>query len=69
LKILANSWNKDIKTGKGCIGCGPQETFYGCSDISIEPTHSSNLNSNTNKKSTKKLNFLITKSSKKFIKH
>jgi hypothetical protein len=68
LKILANSWNKDLKTGKGCIGCGPQEHFYGCSDISIEPTHSSNLNSNT-KKSTKKLNFLITKSGKKFIKH
>ncbi|XP_045162968.2 uncharacterized protein LOC123527523 isoform X2 [Mercenaria mercenaria] len=29
-----NSWGKDEK-GKGCIGCGPQEQFYGCADIAI----------------------------------
>jgi len=30
-----NSWGNDPKTGKGCIGCGPQESFWGCSDIAI----------------------------------
>lgn len=28
-------WNIDNKTGRRCIGCGEQEEFYGCSDISI----------------------------------
>ncbi|KAH3799741.1 uncharacterized protein LOC127836919 isoform X1 [Dreissena polymorpha] len=30
-----NSWGVDPVTQKGCIGCGPQEQFYGCSDIAI----------------------------------
>jgi hypothetical protein len=30
-----NSWNKDQETGTACLGCGPQEEFYGCADISI----------------------------------
>ncbi|KAK3581748.1 hypothetical protein CHS0354_035079 [Potamilus streckersoni] len=29
-----NSWGTD-PDGKSCIGCGPQEQFYGCSDIAI----------------------------------
>ena len=46
-----------MTSGKGCIGCGPQEHFYGCSDISIESNKDSN--SNTKKISTTKLNHLI----------
>jgi len=30
-----NSWGVDPVTKEGCIGCGPQETFWGCSDIAI----------------------------------
>jgi hypothetical protein len=33
----------DPVTGEGCVGCGPQEEFYGCADIRIKPissTHS-----------------------------
>ncbi|XP_048759712.1 uncharacterized protein LOC125669290 isoform X3 [Ostrea edulis] len=30
-----NSWGVDPKTNRGCIGCGNQEQFYGCSDIAI----------------------------------
>lgn len=29
-----NSWGVD-ETGKGCVGCGPQEQFYGCADVAI----------------------------------
>ncbi|XP_059160493.1 uncharacterized protein LOC131944049 [Physella acuta] len=31
-----NSWGVD-PDGRQCIGCGPQESFYGCSDIRILP--------------------------------
>jgi len=30
-----NNWGVDPVTKKACVGCGPQETFWGCSDISI----------------------------------
>ncbi len=30
-----NSWGKDPETGEECVGCGPQEQFYGCADIAI----------------------------------
>jgi len=30
-----NSWGTCPNTGESCIGCGPQETFRGCSDIRI----------------------------------
>lgn len=30
-----NSWGVDAVTKEGCIGCGPQEQFYGCADIAI----------------------------------
>ncbi|KAL4216326.1 hypothetical protein ACF0H5_024053 [Mactra antiquata] len=30
-----NSWGVDPKSGRGCVGCGPQEEFYGCADVSI----------------------------------
>ncbi|KAK2176358.1 hypothetical protein NP493_667g01018 [Ridgeia piscesae] len=30
-----NSWGNDFVTGKGCIGCGPQEEFYACADVKI----------------------------------
>ena len=29
-----NSWGVGAD-GKGCVGCGPQEQFYGCSDVAI----------------------------------
>ena len=29
-----NSWGVD-PDGRGCVGCGPQEQFYGCADIAI----------------------------------
>ncbi|XP_059160368.1 uncharacterized protein LOC131943958 isoform X2 [Physella acuta] len=32
-----NNWGVD-PDGRTCIGCGPQEEFYGCSDISILPS-------------------------------
>ena len=32
--ISGNSWGVD-KLGRGCVGCGPQEQFYGCADIAI----------------------------------
>ncbi|CAF1286058.1 unnamed protein product [Adineta steineri] len=30
-----NNWGRDIETGKACLGCGSQEEFYNCADISI----------------------------------
>ncbi|XP_045212254.2 uncharacterized protein LOC123563489 isoform X2 [Mercenaria mercenaria] len=30
-----NSWGTDKVTGRGCVGCGNQEQFYGCADIAI----------------------------------
>ena len=30
-----NSWGTDAVTGRGCLGCGNQEQFYGCADIAI----------------------------------
>ncbi|KAL4240458.1 hypothetical protein ACF0H5_001250 [Mactra antiquata] len=30
-----NSWGTDPVTGRGCVGCGNQEQFYGCADIAI----------------------------------
>ena len=33
--ILGNSWGTNRQTGRSCVGCGPQEQFYGCADISI----------------------------------
>jgi hypothetical protein len=32
---VGNSHGNDFVTGEYCLGCGPQEQFYGCSDISI----------------------------------
>lgn len=32
---LGNSWGTD-PDGTSCTGCGPQEEFYGCSDIAVE---------------------------------
>lgn len=29
-----NSWGQD-ENGKSCLGCGPQEQFYGCADVAI----------------------------------
>jgi len=33
--LPGNSWGTDKLTGRGCVGCGPQEEFYGCADIRI----------------------------------
>ena len=35
LSITGNSWGVDPDTNRGCVGCGPQEEFYGCADIRI----------------------------------
>lgn len=32
-----NRWDICEHSGRGALGCGPQETFRGCSDISIMP--------------------------------
>lgn len=32
----AKSWGVDPVTGQGCVGCGPQEEFYGCADVAIQ---------------------------------
>ena len=32
--LSGNSWGVD-EYGAGCVGCGPQEQFYGCADIAI----------------------------------
>lgn len=33
--IAGNSWGVDPETKEGCIGCGPQEQFYGCADVAV----------------------------------
>ncbi|XP_055955248.1 mucin-2 [Patella vulgata] len=33
-RILGNSWGTDLN-GRGCLGCGIQEEFYGCGDVAI----------------------------------
>lgn len=35
--FIGNTWDKDVKSGLYCLGCGPQEEFYNCADVSIEP--------------------------------
>ncbi|GAB1605791.1 uncharacterized protein LOC115222289 [Argonauta hians] len=42
-----NTWDKDDKTGIFCRGCGPQEEFYNCADITIEPLSSLKTKSKT----------------------
>ncbi|XP_014780426.1 uncharacterized protein LOC106876405 [Octopus bimaculoides] len=37
-----NTWDKDDKSGIFCLGCGPQEEFYNCADITIEPLSDQN---------------------------
>ena len=32
---VGNSHGNDFVTGEYCLGCGPQEQFYGCSDIKV----------------------------------
>ncbi|CAF1047713.1 unnamed protein product [Adineta ricciae] len=32
-----NNWGTDGTTGRSCLGCGYQEEFYNCADISIAP--------------------------------
>ncbi|XP_053383503.1 uncharacterized protein LOC123541518 [Mercenaria mercenaria] len=34
----AHDNNCDLVTHECCMGCGPQEQFYGCADVSIEQT-------------------------------
>ncbi|KAK2149987.1 hypothetical protein NP493_2869g00002 [Ridgeia piscesae] len=34
--VPGNSWGRD-EYGRSCIGCGPQEEFYGCADVAIVP--------------------------------
>ncbi|XP_033762898.1 uncharacterized protein LOC117344303 [Pecten maximus] len=33
-----NNWGVDEVTGEGCLGCGNQETFINCADVSISGT-------------------------------
>ncbi|CAF5021790.1 unnamed protein product, partial [Rotaria magnacalcarata] len=30
-----NNWGRNTQTGEACLGCGLQEEFYNCADISI----------------------------------
>ncbi|GFR79409.1 cell wall integrity and stress response component 4-like [Elysia marginata] len=32
-----NNWGTNADDGVSCVGCGPQEEFYGCADIQIVP--------------------------------
>ena len=34
--VAGNNWGTDSETGKSCIGCGSQEHFRSCADISIK---------------------------------
>ncbi|KAI0216416.1 hypothetical protein LSAT2_031562 [Lamellibrachia satsuma] len=34
--VRSNNWGTD-KGGRSCVGCGPQEEFYGCADVAIRP--------------------------------
>ena len=43
--LPGNSWGKD-SNGKECIGCGLQETFQNCADISIGNDHFEHRDSN-----------------------
>ena len=43
--LAGNSYNCD-NNHKCCIGCGPQEQFYGCADIAISSSGTSQI-SNT----------------------
>lgn len=35
MPVVGNSWGVDSTTGSGCVGCGPQEQFYGCADVAV----------------------------------
>ena len=39
----ANNWGCHKKTENCCRGCGPQETFRGCADISIKGSGMQNI--------------------------
>ncbi|KAK6959371.1 cell wall integrity and stress response component 4 [Biomphalaria glabrata] len=41
-----NTWDKD-ETGKFCVGCGPQEEFYNCADVTIHGKSVPNSTRNT----------------------
>ena len=47
---LGNSWGVDGISKRACVGCGPQEEFYGCSDISIVENTDVNHSSHTSLK-------------------
>ena len=44
--LTGASWGYDEISERSCVGCGPQEEFYGCSDIRIvdDATHQSMKN-------------------------
>ncbi|BFZ26067.1 hypothetical protein BsWGS_29106 [Bradybaena similaris] len=43
-----NTWDKD-DTGKFCVGCGPQEEFYNCADVTIHAKESKQAETPTTK--------------------
>ncbi|KAK3598612.1 hypothetical protein CHS0354_019872 [Potamilus streckersoni] len=47
-----NSWGVDPDTKRGCVGCGDQEEFYGCSDVAIQSDGSEKLETTLPKLST-----------------
>ncbi|XP_066987427.1 uncharacterized protein [Macrobrachium rosenbergii] len=42
--VVGNTWGT-CPDGSGANGCGPQETFVNCADVSIFPKHQRNQNS------------------------
>jgi hypothetical protein len=47
-----SNWGHDEDSGKSCVGCGPQEEFYGCSDIKITKGNSSSIRRRFKSKTT-----------------
>ncbi|CAF2156124.1 unnamed protein product [Rotaria magnacalcarata] len=43
-----NSWGTDFISGKSCLGCGHQEEFYNCADISIASNDNNDYDNDNN---------------------
>ncbi|XP_059162986.1 uncharacterized protein LOC131946310 [Physella acuta] len=55
-----NTWDKD-ETGKFCVGCGPQEEFYNCADVTIHAKEAEKQKSPPAGKSTTKPQGMVKK--------
>ena len=48
--LIGNTWDKDVMSGLYCLGCGPQEEFYNCADVSIKPKKIAETPKSSNRK-------------------